>query len=402
MPSPPALDDIAAAWAGSGGMALTGWPDEAPLPGPAAVLTIAVAAAAPFAPIDVGALLFGRAALNGFGRRGRVSAGGSCRLLRAADGWAAVSLPRDEDGAAVPAIVAEPDPGPAWPALERWAATTPAAEVAARAQLLGVPAAALGSIGADPDGPIRSTPVPGPRRRWPGRHPLVVDLSSLWAGPLCAYLLARRGARVVKVESIDRPDGARGGNPAFFDWLHAGQEAVALDLTTLDGRRDLQRLVAAADVVIEASRPRALRQLGVVAEEVVARHGTTWVSITGYGRVGSDADRVAFGDDAAVAGGLVAWDRRGEPVFCGDAIADPLTGLFAAGAAVAALDAGGGVVLDAAMARVAAHVAASAGPAPASTGPERPALPPRAPSVARRARSLGADTAAVLASLSPP
>ena len=40
-------------------------------------------------------------------------------------------------------------------------------------------------------------------------HPLVVDLSALWAGPLCAHLLGLAGARVVKVESLGRPDGAR-------------------------------------------------------------------------------------------------------------------------------------------------------------------------------------------------
>jgi hypothetical protein len=86
-------------------------------------------------------------------------------------------------------------------------------------------------------------------------------------------------------------------------------------------------------------------------------------------------------------------------VFCGDAIADPLTGLFAAAAAVAALDAGGGVLLDAAMAHVAAHVAAAAPPAAHQAGRDRPALPPRRPDVTGRAPALGADTAGVLASL---
>ena len=77
------------------------------------------------------------------------------------------------------------------------------------------------------------------------------------------------------------------------------------------------------------------------------------MSITGYGRA---VDRVAFGDDAAVAGGLVAWDDDG-PVFLADAVADPLTGIAAAVAVDAALRTDGRWVVDAAMAGVAAWVA---------------------------------------------
>jgi hypothetical protein len=47
--------------------------------------------------------------------------------------------------------------------------------------------------------------------------------SSLWAGPLCTNLLGLGGARVIKVESTTRPDGARSGPPAFFELLHHGE-----------------------------------------------------------------------------------------------------------------------------------------------------------------------------------
>ena len=61
--------------------------------------------------------------------------------------------------------------------------------------------------------------------------------------------------------------------------------------------------------MIEASRPRALAQFGLDAVDIVTANGgpQIWVSITGYGRNGEGANRVAFGDDAAVAGGLVTW-----------------------------------------------------------------------------------------------
>ncbi|WP_211247418.1 CoA transferase [Cryptosporangium arvum] len=184
----------------------------------------------------------------------------------------------------------------------------------------------------------------------------MLDLSAMWAGPLCAHLLGRAGAQVVKVEDVGRPDGARFGPPEFYDGLHTGHASVVLDFATPAGRAALTGLAAEADVVVESSRPRALRRLGLVAEDwLAARPGRTWISITGYGR--DDAEqRVAFGDDAAVAGGLLAEAPDGSPVFCGDAIADPLTGLFAAAAALASVRAGGGHLLDVAMAGVAADM----------------------------------------------
>ena len=200
----------------------------------------------------------------------------------------------------------------------------------------------------------------------------------MWAGPLCARVLGLAGLRVVKVESTGRPDGARRGHAGFFDWLHGGHESVALDLGSEGGRAALRRLVAQADVVVEASRPRALAQLGIDAEAAVAaRPGTTWVSITGYGRSGPGAGRVAFGDDAAVAGGLVAYDAEGLPVFCADAVADPITGLHAAAAALASVAAGGGHLIDVPMAgAVAAACANPAPPAAAVAAPGPGARPP--------------------------
>jgi crotonobetainyl-CoA:carnitine CoA-transferase CaiB-like acyl-CoA transferase len=180
----------------------------------------------------------------------------------------------------------------------------------------------------------------------------------LWAGPLCTRLLADRGARVVKVESAGRPDGARAGPNAFFERMHACKEVLTLDLRG----PELRELLADCDVVVEGSRPRALLQLGIRAEELAPR---VWLSITGYGR---DSNRVAFGDDAAVAGGLVAFDADG-PCFVADAVADPLTGVASAAAVVAALEQGGRWLLDASMAGVAAFVAGDDAARLWSTGP---------------------------------
>ncbi|GGQ33271.1 CoA transferase [Streptomyces mutabilis] len=299
--------------------------------------------------VDLPTALFLRARLAGLPSPGRTSAGGSCRLLRTADGWAAVNLARPDDHASLPALLALL--GARDTDLDGGARTTTAFRLAAAAQRVGIPAAALATA-CSGRAPVRARSY-GERLRRPLTGLRVLDLSALWAGPLCARLLGLAGAQVTKVESTTRPDGARSGHPEFYRWLHEGHDSLVLDFAS----GALADAVDRADVVIEASRPRALRQLGLFAEEfLTARPGRVWVSITGYGR---DDDRIAFGDDAAVAGGLVGRDTHGDPVFLGDALADPVTGLYAAHAAVRSLAAGGAELLCVSMAACAAALADS-------------------------------------------
>jgi hypothetical protein len=400
------VDGAGDRWAASGAMALTGRADGPGLGAPATLIDLLERAAALLEQRSLGrvavdglALLGERAALGGLTRQGEVSCGGSTRLVRAADGWLAVSLARPEDVAALPAFLEREIPsGDPWAAVSVSAAVTPGAVLDERAALLGLPFAALGSVAAVHDGafglPLRAVRRLGPSAGAPATATgvTVVDLSSLWAGPLCGQLLAAAGAAVIKVESTARPDGARRGPAAFFDLLNGAKRSVALDLETTEGRGQLRHLLDSADVVIESARPRALEQMGVTATELLGHPEgpRVWVSITSHGRGPESGQRVGFGDVAAVAGGLVAGDADG-PCFVADAVADPLTGLVAAAAALEALAAGGHWLIDAAMAPMAA---AAAGPP--LTSSERPAGPPRARPVDCPAPPLGADTAAVL------
>ena len=352
-------------------------------------------------------LLGERAALAGFARRAPRSVGGAFRALRAEDGWLGLSLARDDDIALLPALTGTQLDGEPWPAVSAWLAGRELGPVVAQARLLGLPAAPV------PSGPVavRRPPVlgspGGPREPSGRRAPLVVDLTSLWAGPLCAHLLGLAGARVVKVESRTRPDGARAGAPAFFDLLHAGHLSVALDFGAPDDLAALRRLLARADVVLEASRPRALRQLGVDAEEYVAA-GAVWASLTGYGRTGADAQQVGYGDDVAAAAGLVAH-CDGVPYPVGDAIADPLAGAYAAAAVAAALLSPRGQLLDVSMYDVAVAAGGPSGPDAevVATGPGTwavrtaeglvPVSQPRSRRPRSAAACLGRDTREVLA-----
>jgi crotonobetainyl-CoA:carnitine CoA-transferase CaiB-like acyl-CoA transferase len=227
-----------------------------------------------------------------------------------------------------------------------WLARTDTEAAEHRLHLLGLAGGAVRAGIAEGRRPGVLTTTLGTRR--PAAAPLVVDFTSLWAGPLCAHVLGRRGARVVKVESATRPDAARIGTPAYFDLLHAGHQLLTLDFSAdSDVLRDL---VATADLVLEASRPRALHQLGIHAEELVAA-GTSWLSITARGR---DSNTIGFGDDVAASAGAVVSD--GDDLLpAGDALADPLSGVAAAAAAVDALGSEEARLIDVSMLDVVAQ-----------------------------------------------
>ena len=275
-----------------------------------------------------------------------------------------------------------------WPTVERIIGNRPSEELAECADLLGVP---LGVPGTGPGLPAAVAAGGSPSRRY--ERPLVVELGSLWAAPLCGDLLRRAGCRVVKVESRTRPDGARRGPAAFFDLLNGGKESVAVDMATTDGRDAARRLVSAADVVVEASRPRVMRQWGVDVDALVGA-GTVWTSITGYGRTGPRSSGVAFGDDAAVSGGLLLEDPPG---FVADAVADPATGLLAAVLTLAALGSGRGHLIDVSLAGTAGWLLGDGRMVDAAAGVE--AALPRTRHADAPAAGLGADTASVLAGL---
>lgn len=355
-----------------------------------------------------------RGAELGLSRHGSVSANGAARMIAAADGWLAVNLARPDDIDLLPAWLGAETSGDPWTAIERAARRRTAADLTETGQALGLPVAPVGGwdVAGGTTGGARLEQMATGQGE-PVRAPLVIDLSSLWAGPLCAHILGLAGARVIKVESAGRPDAARSGPRAFFDRLHAGHEAVMLDFATREGRGQLSRLLARADVVIEGTRPRAFEQLGIeIGAAFEANPALVWVSLTAYGRTAPWRNRVGFGDDAAAAGGLVVRAGDGRPMFIGDALADPIAGVLAATEALAALARGGGVLVDMALREAAALVAAAA-PVPDDEigevhggeggwrwfGDGAALSPPTARPEAAAAASAGRHTAAVLAEL---
>ncbi len=370
-------------------------------------------------------LLMERARLAGLRFGSGRSAGGSCRFLHARQGTLAVNLPRASDWELIPAWLEgdATEPGD-WTALGAAVASRDAPWLVERGRLLGLAVAPTGREVTCASGywriagpPLDVPPLAAPPATRRGR-PRVVDLSALWAGPLCGHLLHLAGADVIKVESVRRPDGARDGNQAFYGLLNQGKRCLALDLGHPEGPRTLRALILRADIVIEAARPRALRHMGIHAEALLRdKPDLTWISITGYGRNEPEAQWVAFGDDAAVAAGLgdVMKTATGHYQFAGDAIADPLTGAWAAVAGWRSWQRGGGRLVSLALAEVAACSLAEAEARlgadevirrfrdwwrEAERGDPTAGLPPRP--ITEPVAPLGAHSAEVLAGLDLP
>ena len=284
-------------------------------------------------------LLGERAMLRGMRIPGRISAGGGSHLFDAVGDCVALTLARPVDRELLPALFETDDLDTQNnEAIAERMRASDAAALVKRGRSMGL---AIASERERPPVPTSACVANACVEIVTGRPavaaarsaPRVLDLSALWAGPLAAHLLWLAGADVVKVESRTRLDVMRDADKTFYALLNQGKSSVVLDFADASDRQGLLSLIAASDIVLEAARPRALAQLGIDAAQLVrTTPGLAWVTITGHGAEGEAAGWIGFGDDCGVAGGLSAALRAasGHTGFVGDAIADPLTGMFAA------------------------------------------------------------------------
>lgn len=180
----------------------------------------------------------------------------------------------------------------------------------------------------------------------------VVDFTAFWAGPAASNALAAFGADVIKIESVQRPDGIRysgGMRTDVDDWweygwvfhaMNTNKRSVTLDLQSEDGRRLIRELITQADVVIENFSPRVMDQFGLGADVLLELNPTAVVvRMPAFGLTGPWRDRVGFAPTMEQIAGL-AWVTGlpdGPPVAPRGAC-DPLAGAHAAFATLAALD----------------------------------------------------------------
>jgi crotonobetainyl-CoA:carnitine CoA-transferase CaiB-like acyl-CoA transferase len=144
---------------------------------------------------------------------------------------------------------------------------------------------------------------------------LVLDFTNLLPGPLATLMLARAGARVVKVE---RPGGDElrayepklGADSVQFALLNEGKEMLTLDLKSGDRDR-LDPLLRTCDVLVEQFRPGVMERLGLGYQAVrEVNPGVVYCSITGYGASGPLAATAGHDLNYMAAAGLLSLTRQ--------------------------------------------------------------------------------------------
>jgi crotonobetainyl-CoA:carnitine CoA-transferase CaiB-like acyl-CoA transferase len=200
------------------------------------------------------------------------------------------------------------------------------------------------------DTPRNSAPLIGLR---------VLDLATLFAGPLAATMLGDFGAEVIKVEHPTKPDPSRGHGPSkdgvglWWKLLGRNKRTITLDLSRPGGRTTLLRLAATADVIIENFRPGTLEKWDLGWDELsVANPRLVLTRVTGFGQFGPYAHRPGFGTLAEAMSGFAAitGEPDAAPTLPPFGLADSIAALATAYAVMTALAArdrtGEGQVVD--------------------------------------------------------
>jgi formyl-CoA transferase len=171
----------------------------------------------------------------------------------------------------------------------------------------------------------------------------VIDVGTRIGAPFCAGLLGEWGAEVVKVEQPGAGDFMRtigpfaDGYSLFWAVEGRGRKSATCDLRTAAGQDLFRRLAATADVVCENFRPGTLEDWGL-GPSALAPHLVV-VRISAFGQDGPYATRPGLDRLGVAYGGLLHLTGEAErpPVRPGVTVADYLTGVFSAEAALAAL-----------------------------------------------------------------
>jgi formyl-CoA transferase/CoA:oxalate CoA-transferase len=168
----------------------------------------------------------------------------------------------------------------------------------------------------------------------------ILDLTRVLSGPYCTMLLADMGARVIKIEQPNGGDDTRGWGPPFvhgestyFLSINRNKESVTLDFKKPEGRAILDKLVARADVVVENFRPGVLKKLGLDYESLAGAHPRLiHCSISGFGQNGPRSQEPGYDAVIQAEGGLmsITGAADGPPYRVGVAVADIVSGIFAA------------------------------------------------------------------------
>ena len=177
---------------------------------------------------------------------------------------------------------------------------------------------------------------------------VVLDLTTVLAGPLCAQMLADMGAEVIKVEHPGRGDDTRHWGPPFADTeaayflgVNRNKKSLALDFKSPSGLKVLKNLVKKSDIVIDNFKPGLLDKLGLTGRWFEQEASSVIrCSITGYGTKGPNGGMPGYDFLLQAESGLMAitGESDGAPMKLGVAVVDIATGMNAVIGILAALN----------------------------------------------------------------
>ena len=191
----------------------------------------------------------------------------------------------------------------------------------------------------------------------------VLDASRVLAGPFCGQLLGDLGSDVIKLARPGVGDETRGWGPPFAGALSAyylscnrNKRAITLDLAKAEGADIFHALLDKCDVLLENFRSDSATKLGLLPDQLLDKHPRLIVcSISGFGRTGPLREAPGYDFAIQAMSGLmsITGPVEGPPCKVGVAVSDVITGLYAAVAVLACLQArqrsGHGYAIDLAL-----------------------------------------------------
>ena len=175
----------------------------------------------------------------------------------------------------------------------------------------------------------------------------VLDLSRVFAGPMCGMVLADFGAEVIKVEHPGRGDdtrdwGLRIGKTetTYYNSMNRNKRSITLDLQSPEGLKIIHNLLAQCDVVIHNFKSGGAEKLGLGYEQLRAiKPDVVYCAVGGYDSSGPEAKRPGYDLVIQAEAGLMALNGEASqpPLKFGVAVVDLMTGMYAAQAVLAAL-----------------------------------------------------------------
>ncbi len=169
----------------------------------------------------------------------------------------------------------------------------------------------------------------------------VLDFTWMLAGPYATRMFADFGAEVIKIQSKKTAKGAESNMTGYFNTWNRNKRSITLDMSHSEAKEIFLKLVAKSDILIENFSPRVMKNWGLNYNKLSeVNPNLIMVSMSAMGQTGPWRDFVAFGPTLQALSGLTYLTSfsKETPMGLGYAFADPIAGLYAAFAVLAALE----------------------------------------------------------------